>query len=300
MSKLLVMFWLWKQEGGRATFKALHVNIAAAMLRRHCTLDIEIACVTNMPEGIDPSIRIIEPPGFHDDLKTSRWHGGRPSCYRRLALFSPDAAEIFGADRLVSMDLDCVIGGNIDHILDRDDDFIICGPSQKGARWLYNGSMMMLDAGARPGVYLNFTPEEAEKASLRFVGSDQAWIAYALGVGEATWTHADGVVRWNGDHSGPLMFFPGNVNPWNAIAHPFVGEHYHLDMGAKGIILGDSPTVWDQAEAAKENGPFDRIIALPKSSRAWRGRVDEIAENIRHAKLLARMLGVEQPVICGA
>lgn len=294
------MCWFWRQEGGRVEFTAQHVNIWAAMLRRHCTLDIEIACVTNMPKGIDPSIRIIKPPGFHDDLKTSRWRGGRPSCYRRLAMFSPNAAEIFGADRFVSMDLDCVIGGNIDSIFNRNEDFVICGPSQAGARWIYNGSMMMMDAGVRPGVYNDFTPEGAEAASLRFVGSDQAWIAYALGNGEAIWTADHGVVRWNGDRSGPLMFFPGNIKPWNCIAHPFVGEHYCLDLGAKGIILGERGTVWAEVEAAKGQGPFDRIIALPRASRAWNGRVDEIAEDLRHAKLLARMLGVEHPVICGA
>jgi hypothetical protein len=300
MSKLIVMTWLWRQEGGRVEFTAAHVNIWAAMVRRHCTLDIEIACVTAMPDGIDPSIRIIEPPGFYDDLKTSRWRGGRPSCYRRLAMFRRDAADLFGGERFVSMDLDCVIGGSIDRILDRREDFVICGPSQVGARWIYNGSMMMMTAGARPGVYDEFTPEAAELASRRFVGSDQAWIAHALGQGEATWTADHGVVRWNGDHHGPLMFFPGHIKPWNCIAHPFVGEHYHLDMGSTGIILGEKSSVWDEVEQAKSQGPFDKIIALPKSARAWAGRIDQVAEDMRHAKLLARMLGVEQPVICGA
>lgn len=300
MSQLLVMTWLWRQEGGRVEFTAEHVNIWAAMVRRHCSLDIEIACVTDLAQGIDPSIRIITPPGFHDDLKTSRWRGGRPSCYRRLAMFSPDAADLFGADRFVSMDLDCVIGGSIDSILDRPEDFVICGPSQAGARWIYNGSMMLMDAGARRCVYDDFTPEGAEAASLRFVGSDQAWIAYALGNGEATWTPDHGVVRWNGDRSGPLMFFPGNIKPWDCIADRFVGEHYRLDAGSTGIILGDRASVWDDVEAAKAQGPFDRIIALPRAARAWKGRVDMVAEDIGHARRIARMLGVDEPVICGA
>jgi hypothetical protein len=300
MSRLLVMTWYWQQDGCRTAFKPEHVSIWAAMLRRHCTLDIEIACVTDQPEGIDSSIRIIEPPGFHDDLKTTRWRGGRPSCYRRLALFAPHAAELFGAERFVSMDLDVVIGGNIDSILDRPEDFVICGPSQIGPRWIYNGSMMMMDAGARPCVYDDFSPEGAEEASRRFVGSDQAWIAYSLGEGEATWTDDHGVVRWNGNRSGPMMFFPGNIKPWNAIAHPFVGEHYRLDMGRKGLILGEKPHVWDDVDASIGHGPFDAIIALPKAARVWKGRVDQIAEDMRHAKLLARMMGVDEPMICGA
>lgn len=300
MSKLLVMTWLWRQEGGRVEFTAEHVNIWAAMVRRHCSLDIEIACVTNLPEGIDPSIRIIEPPGFYDDLKTSRWRGGRPSCYRRLSMFRSDAADLFGAERFVSMDLDCVIGGNIDSILDRPEDFVICGPSQIGARWLYNGSMMMMTAGARPSVYDEFTPEDAEMASRRFVGSDQAWIAYALGDGEAIWTADHGVVRWNGDRSGPLMYFPGHIKPWHCLADHFVGEHYRLDIGHSGIILGERPTVWDDVKQAKDRGPFDKIIALPKAARKWDGRIDVVAEDIGHAKRLARMLGIKNPIICGA
>lgn len=292
---LLCMTWFWRQEGSRTLFRPEHVNIWAAMLRRHCTLDIEIACVTNIPDGIDPSIRLIEPPGFYDDLKTSRWQGGRPSCYRRLAMFRRDAADLFGAERFVSMDLDCVIGGNVDSILDRPNDVVICGPSQKGARWIYNGSMMMLTAGARPFVYEDFTPEGAELASRRFVGSDQAWLAHSLGEGEAIWTAADGVVRWNGDHAGPLMFFPGNVKPWACTADAFVGENYRLDAGGSALIIGDNPK-WADLKGSK----FDHIIALPKSAREWTGRLDHVADDIPHARRLARMMGVDQPVVCGA
>lgn len=296
--KLNVLTWLWSQPGGRATFSATHVNIWAAMIRRHCTLDIDIACVTDMPEGIDPSIRIIAPPGFHDGLQTSRWRGGRPSCYRRLAMFAPDAARIFG-ERFVSMDLDVVIGGNIDAILDRPEDFVICAPSQTGARWFYNGSMVMMTAGARPCVYETFTPEKAEEASRRFVGSDQAWIAYALGQGEALFRPEHGVVRWGAKEAGPMMFFPGNVKPWHAIADPFVAAHYRLDGPRSGLILGSRKNVWQEAEKAMESGPFDHVIAFPQAAQHWPGKVDAVAQDMAHAGLLARMLGVERPVVCG-
>lgn len=296
---LRVLTWYWRQPGGRTTFEPLHVNLWAAMVRRHCTLDIELACVTNIPDGIDPSIRIIEPPAFHDDLQTSRWRGGRPSCYRRLSMFRPDAADIFG-ERFVSMDLDVVIGDNIDAILSRDDDIILCGPSQQGSRWVYNGSILMMTAGCRPRVYEDFTPEGAEEASRRFVGSDQAWLAHSLGRGEAIWTPQDGVVRWGQAQSGAMMFFPGHVKPWNAIAHDFVGRHYRLDGGRSGMILGRRKSVWDEAKAALGKQKFDSVIALPQVAEMWPGRVDAVAEDIRHAQFLARMLGVDQPVVCGA
>lgn len=299
MSRLLVMTWFWQQEGGRAQFKPEHVNIWAAMMRRHCTLDIELACVTHLPEGIDPSIRIITPPSFYDGLTTSRWKDGRPSCYRRLSMFSPDAAELFGAERFASMDLDVVIGGNIDSILDRAEDFVMCGPSSKGRRWIYNGSLVMMNAGARRCVYDDFSPEMAEIASRKFVGSDQAWIAYALGPGEAIWTEDHGVTRWNGKRSGPMMFFPGHIKPWGAIEDGFVGEHYRLDFGRSGVILGEQAHVWDDLRDKAPRKP-EVVIAMPKAARAYRGgEVTAIAESMSHARALARMHGVEYPIVCG-
>lgn len=298
--RLLVLSWLWHQPEGRALFKAEHVNIWAQMVRRHCTLEIELACVTDMPEGIDPSIRIIEPPGFYDGLKTSRWKGGRPSCYRRLIMFSPEAEQLFGADRFVSMDLDCVIASNIDHLWDRDEDLVLNGPSQVGSRFVYNGSMLLMDAGARPNVYEEFTPEKAEVASRQYVGSDQAWLAYSLGQGEATWGIEDGVTRWGRDKGGALMFFPGHINPWNATADPWVGEHYRLDGPSRCLILGEKKHLWDDVKEQIGHGPFDHVIALPRSARAWNGKLSEVADCLDHAKLIARMYGCQDPVICGA
>lgn len=298
MSRLLVMTWLWDQPEGRCRFTAQHVNIWAAMIRRHCSLDIELACVTDMPEGIDPSIRIIAPPPFHQGLKTSRWKDGRPSCYRRISLFSPDAAAIFGAERFVSMDLDVVIGGNIDAIWDRPEDFVINGPSSKGRRFRYNGGMLLMTAGSRRVVYDEFTPAKAEEASRRFVGSDQAWISFSLGDGEAIWTEADGVVRFNGNRSGPMMFFPGNVKPWQRIQEPFVAEHYRLEGGKSGIIMGDHAKLWDDLRAIGRR-EFDFIIACPKAARAWGGPVSAIAEDVGHARALARMLGVDSALEAG-
>jgi hypothetical protein len=297
MAKLTVLSWYWRQEGCRSTFTAHNVNCWAAMVRRHCTLDIELACVTDMPDGIDPSIRIIKPPGEWEGLQTAGWKGGRPSCYRRISMFRPDAARIFGR-RFCAMDLDVVIGGNIDPILDRDDELILCAPSNKGARWLYNGSMLMMTAGCRPQVYETFTPERAELASRKFVGSDQAWLAYALGPGEKTWGPADGVVRFGQAATGPMMFFPGHTKPWDCLHDSWIGANYRMAEGRSGIILGQKPHVWE--EAAKAQGPFDHVIALPAAAREWPNPVDAVAETIEQAKVLAKMLGIDRPVICGA
>ncbi len=295
---LTVLTWYWSQPGGRTLFTPAHVNVWAAMVRRHCTLDIDIACVTATPEGIDPSIHIIRPPGEWDGLQTSRWKGGRPSCYRRVAMFRRDAAAMFG-QRFCAMDLDVVIGANIDAVLSRPEDIVLCAPSQAGPRWIYNGSMLLMTAGARPQVYESFTPAKAEEASRRFVGSDQAWYAYALGKGEATFGPPE-VCRWGQAAEAPILFFPGEVKPWDLLAHPWVAKHYRMDAGRSGLILGGKGSVWDEAKAALAKGPVDRVVALPGAASRWPGTVDAVARDIPHGLALARMLGVDEPVVCGA
>lgn len=205
----------------------------ANMVRRNLSMPHEVACVTDMPEGIDPSIRIIAPPGDFDGLQTPKWGGTRPSCYRRLAMFRRDAAEIFG-ERFVCMDLDSVIGGPLDPLFDRKDDLVLFNGTGPGRP--YNGSMMLIRAGCRPQVYDEFTPERAAEASEKFVGSDQAWLAYILGAGEKTWGEADGVY-WHGPTyrrarrklKPRVLFFPGKLKPWDLAkmrADPYVTNNY--------------------------------------------------------------------------
>lgn len=297
-ASLNVITWLWRQPNCRTHFTATHVNIWAAMVRRHCTLPIRISCVTDMPEGIDPSIRIIAPPGEWEGLQTARWKGAKPSCYRRIAMFRPDAASIFGR-RFACMDLDCVIGGNIDAVLSRPEDFVICSPSQISARYLYNGSMMLMTAGTRSQVYEQFTPERAEEASERFVGSDQAWIAYVLGHGQATFGPSDGVVRWGAADRGKIMFFPGNVKPWDVLGHKWVSRHYRLTSGRSGLVLGRRHSVWKEAQVALDEREYDGVIAFRQTADMWPGPVDAVADNLPHAQALARMLGLDELRLCG-
>lgn len=295
---ITVLTWLWAQPSCRTTFTATHVNIWAAMVRRHCTLDIRLACVTDTPDGIDPSIRIIRPPGEFVDVQTTKWKRGRPNCYRRISMFRRDAGRKFGK-RFLCMDLDVVIGSNIDRIVDRPEDFVICGPSQNGNRWLYNGSMIMMTAGARPQVYERFSAEEAEIASTNFVGSDQAWIAHVLGKGEATWGPKEEVVRWGSADSGRIMLFPGNVKPWDAIGHPWVSRHYRLDGGRTGLVLGRRPSVWKEAQEALRQREVGGVIAFTQTAAHWPGHVDAVADNMPHAECLAKMLGFDNLILCG-
>lgn len=225
---ITVLTWLWKQPNGRAKFEAEHVNIWAAMVRRHCSLDIEIACVTATPEGIDPSIRIIEPPGDFEDITLPEWPEFRPQCLRRMSMFRPDAADVFGAERICCLDLDCVIVNPIDQIVGAKQDVRFCLGTAAGRP--YNGSIMLLTAGARPQVYEKLTEENARAASKAYIGSDQAWLAYVI-PGEKTFGLRDGVMMSTGfrPKEGAICFYPGQEKPWEIVAagkDKWVAEHY--------------------------------------------------------------------------
>lgn len=236
MAKLRIMTWYWPQPGGRTKYVPGHVNLWADGIDRNCTLDYELACVTAHPEGIDERVKIIAPPGDFEDVRIPTWGPKFPQCLRRLAMFRPDAADIFG-ERFVSMDLDAVIGANIDSLFDHDDDFRMYRGTS--ARRPYNGSMVQMTAGCRSRVYTEFTAQKAVDAGKHFIGSDQAWISYALGWVEKTWGPEHGVV-WHGSRLNPppedwrIMFFPGTPKPWEVKGDTptarWIDEHYRREM----------------------------------------------------------------------
>jgi glutathione synthase/RimK-type ligase-like ATP-grasp enzyme len=230
---LRFLFWFWTQNPPRAGFNAEKVNRAVAMLRENLTLPHSIACVTDEPEGIDPSVDILPMreivPDFLRNMQAPGWNEKNklPQCYRRLPLWHRDAARMFGGTRLVSMDIDFVALANLDSVFDHDADVkLLQGTSRSRP---YNGGLVQITAGARPQVFENITQEGINESRKKFVGSDQAWISHVLGCDEAKFNHMDGVYNWtpkfvNMNSGGRqflfpgdarLIFFPANPKPWD-------------------------------------------------------------------------------------
>jgi hypothetical protein len=226
---LTVLSWLWSQSSGRTTYTAQHVNAWASMVRRNLSLPHRIACVTDMPAGIDPGIKIIALPTDFSGVRLPTWGADRPQCLRRLSMFRRDAAEIFGG-RFVSMDLDCIVTGSLDPLFDRPEEIVLYAAppgSTEGRR--FNGSMLMMSAGVRPQVFDDFDAKAAAHASARLFGSDQAWISATLGADEATWSEADGVYwvgRWESAAQCRVVFFQGEAKPWDVIPQHKLGRIY--------------------------------------------------------------------------
>lgn len=199
----------------RVPYVADHVNRLDAMLRRNVTLPFEHVCVTDMPEGIASHIRIVP---MWPEL------GGYGKCYRRLKVFDPAMREVLGP-RIVSIDLDTVITGNIDHLFARPEPFVIWGdrsPVPKGATTPYCGSLFMLEIGHRPDVFFDFAPDVA--LNLRrthgFIGSDQAWMSHMI-KGAPVWKKSDGVYSFRLDIQLRIAFRPvGMIAGRNRPARP--------------------------------------------------------------------------------
>lgn len=230
---LTVVSWLWVQPEGRTTYKAEHVWIWADMVSRNLAMPHRLLCVTSETD-LPPNVERIDPPGEFEDVQP-KWGPRKPNCFRRLVMFRRDAAKTFG-QRFVSIDLDVVIGGQLDPLFDRSEDLVLFkGTSPKRP---YNGSMMLIRAGCRPQVYEDFDQAGADASGEAFHGSDQAWLAHKLGWNEATWDESDGVHYfkaggWSNRKQPRVVFFPGppRLKPWVLAPfkiYPFITNNYRI------------------------------------------------------------------------
>jgi hypothetical protein len=194
-----------------------HVNILYRSIQRNSTHNIKFICITDDISGIDKNIITIP---LWDKCRNL---GG---CYNRLFVFDRSMQTLLG-DRFTCIDLDCVIVGNIDNILDRTEEFIINQYQTKGTqKQKYNGGLFTMDAGSRKQVWEKFDMINSHNMLQKLrdngdlLGSDQAWIQYILGENEKKFTNADGVYDYAFLENGALpdnaniVFFPGRVDPF--------------------------------------------------------------------------------------
>lgn len=233
-----IVCFKWRpQLGYRSQFGPETVNTLRSMLARHYQKPHRLTCITDDPAGIHPDVRII--PLWNDHAELPSPHGGKnPACYRRLKLFSAEAKHVIGP-RFVALDLDCVITADVSPIFDRTEDFLMYGNTNP--RTPYNGSLLLMTAGARRQVWERFEPRTSPRQAMqaRFYGSDQAWISYCLGPHEAKFTKRDGIYSFRNDlqrrrdlpADARIVVFHGKHDPWEESIqrqYPWVKAHYRL------------------------------------------------------------------------
>jgi hypothetical protein len=216
----------------RVNYTSDHVNILYNSIKRNTTVPFRFSCITDDKNGLDAEIRIIPLWDRCRDL------GG---CFNRLYMFSKDMEDIIG-NRFLSIDLDCVIVGNIDNLLKKTDDFCINQfvPQKKkrNQNQLYNGGLILMNAGAREEVWTKFNPKTSPKELYtiikenNYIGSDQAWIRHVLGKEESTFNTDDGVYSYNADiknkelpSDAKMIFFSGKPDP-SILEEPWIEQHW--------------------------------------------------------------------------
>ena len=245
MIRIVCWKWVGRRLRAETRFTADHVNRLAAMIDRHMDAPCEVVCITDDPAGIDGSVRIVP---LWDELPHADFVD---RCWRRLKAFDESMADIIGP-RFVWLDLDAVIVGDITPLLATDADFQVW----RGAtprRCPYNGSMVLMDAGARARVWAGFDYEfaVAEIGRRNMIGTDQAWIALSLGPDERVWTRADGVLSFRFDlvpqwyrqalercplpvalpGDARIVFFHGEYDPSMPAVQakaPWINEHWRV------------------------------------------------------------------------
>lgn len=242
MEALTVATYLWDDPASRAAYRytADDVRLLKRMVDRHMTVPHGFVCVTDQPEAFAPSdgIRTVA-------LNRSAHVPGR--IFDKLMTFHPEAGVLIG-ERILALDLDCVVTGGMDPIVERDDDLVLWrnparqpwgSPAGKGVRRaLYNTSMVLIRAGCRPDVWRGFDPT---LAPAHFDG-DQDYISAKIGPDCAFWESSrDGVYRLEREDTpgsgitGPLpdnariVFFAGSEHkphlPHIAARFPWIAEH---------------------------------------------------------------------------
>lgn len=238
---LTVVTFKWQTPGYRSKFNCDHVATLRRMVARHYPHPHRFVLFSDDPVADQAELEShgVEVFELWDNLAHVQNPSGHrnPSCYRRLRLFARDVGEWLGP-RIVTLDLDTVITGDLSELWNRPDDFVVWGDTNRANP--YNGSMVLFDAGARPQLWEDFHPDFSPRQSRGkgYFGSDQAWMALCLGPGEKKWTARDGVLSFRNEvqprggrlpPGARIVFFHGAYDPWQARTQamaPWIREHW--------------------------------------------------------------------------
>ena len=248
MSNDCVTFVCYKWQGTdpQRQFRSEHVNVLRAMLARNYHAPHRLVCITEDAARLDPRIEVLPMPVTKADrLISPHTTGGKlfPSCYRRLWLFSAEAAALLPG-RIVLIDIDVVILGDITRLIqEKTADFV--GWSSPTFGWCkIAGGFWAHTTGTHTDVWDQFDPVTSPKVAFArgYRGSDQAWLSYMLHPAQESWSEKDGIIKINwlqkaGQTPPPgikMVFTSGLIGPWNfhlQLGYRWVREHWCIKEG---------------------------------------------------------------------
>ena len=244
---ITIVTYLWEDETRHKRGYVCeweHVLTLQSMLERNVTVPYRFVCVTDHVDGNVQSYHGV------DTVPLDMRKHIPGTVYARLMQQNGEWCRKNLGDRVLSVDLDVAITGNIDHILNRMEDYVIWrNPNYPlPGRAFYQSSVQLFTAGARQCLWDDFDTVETPKwVNRRFGGAEQAWISERLEWHEAFFCDEDGVygagrlldggtyAEENKDvytelpANACIVSFPGARAPWQKevqAKHPWLKDHY--------------------------------------------------------------------------
>lgn len=127
-------------------YSADDVNRLRGMVERHLPVSPTFHCVTDDPTGLDPRVVVHD----LDEVAAAPWDLGTS---RKLSVFQSDFLGLHGR-HLAVIDIDMVVVGSLDFLLDRPDaDFIAGRGRNQHAGTRAHAALYRIRVGARPQVW---------------------------------------------------------------------------------------------------------------------------------------------------
>lgn len=188
----------WQWNIGFRSYKPIHVNWLASACKMHCSFPHRFICITDEKKGFSNDVEVMPLPDAAREvakLQSVEMNKRFPSSYRRLWAFSKEATVL--GDRVMNLDIDCMVVGDLAPLFDNDYPFVGWRPqSVWGKENRIGGGTWLLRTGAHPEVWEDFSIQEAQKArKIGWRGSDQAWLSYKLAHKCAVWPQHSGIYQ---------------------------------------------------------------------------------------------------------
>jgi hypothetical protein len=229
---ITVTTWLWGNKYSKVDVERLRRGV-----EKHLLLPHRFICISD---------RILDSYSFpipEQDKALLR----RPGCLARLRLFDPEFQKALGAtEKIVNLDLDSVVTGSLDEVFKREEDFVILSGANAANPCPFNGSVFMLNKGAHPEVFYDFSEAALTGVPYYEFADDQAWLHHKL-PNAATWQVATSGIYAFEKPGWPKT--PNNDLPNNAALVVFPGwrspeKFQHLDWVYRNwTLLFSSPGI---------------------------------------------------------
>lgn len=188
-NKLAIICWLWGDK-----YSEQHVNVLYRAVKEHLKLPFKFICITDRTSN-DQMALFDSGIWIHPIWDDFSEYGLQ---YRRLRLLHDDSREIFGP-RILQLDLEMFILKDFTHWITNDAFKIWKCPASSERGFMYNTSVMLMEAGWLHHVWNKFNINPLKEIHLKqknmWVGTDQAIISNYVHPAKF-WCNLDGLYSY--------------------------------------------------------------------------------------------------------